>query len=634
MTQTVQLPIAMAQINTSVGDIQSNCEKIMHGAQRAYEQGARVVVFPEMTITGYPIEDLALRATFRRASDNAVNALAKRLEESGYGDLYVVIGTVGSVHKGERGAYKLVDTSASPTGEPRTSEPTTIARLTGTSPTNVRPTNAQSGVSQPTEPSEPATNAQSGATETADTGKHPTSTSPAEPGASPTGEHPTNSLLVLHKGRIAYSYDKQFLPNYGVFDEFRIFTPGHNNLVIDIDGYRAGFAICEDIWQDNGPASQLKDTRLDVFITINGSPFEENKDHTRYDLCVQRAREVHAPVMYVNQVGGQDDLVFDGGSFVVNESGEVLARLQQFDEDFAVWTLRADGSSSCDSMAEQMDSDEKMYRACVLGLRDYMRKTGFSGVVLGLSGGIDSALVAAMAADACGGENVWGISMPSMYSSDGSKDDAAVLAENIGAHYETQPIEPLFDAYQQQLHLDGVAQENLQARLRGVIVMAYSNAHGLLALATGNKSECACGYSTIYGDAVGGYAPIKDVLKTRVWQLSRWRNVWALQHGEVPPIPENSIIKPPSAELRPGQKDSDSLPEYELLDAVLEAYIEKAHGRADLLADGFDEKTVDTVMRLVDRAEWKRRQYPLGPKVTALAFGRDRRLPVTSAFRE
>lgn len=578
MTQTAQLPIAMAQINTSVGDIQSNCEKIMHGAQRAYEQGARVVVFPEMTITGYPIEDLALRATFRRASDNAVNALAKRLEESGYGDLYVVIGTVGSVHKEERGAYKLVDTSASPTGELRT-----IARPTG---------------------------------------------------ASPTGEHPTNSLLVLHKGRIAYSYDKQFLPNYGVFDEFRIFTPGHNNLVIDIDGYRAGFAICEDIWQDNGPASQLKDARLDVLITINGSPFEENKDHTRYDLCVQRAREVHAPVMYVNQVGGQDDLVFDGGSFVVNESGEVLARLQQFDEDFAVWTLRADGSSSCDSMAEQMDSDEKMYRACVLGLRDYMRKTGFSGVVLGLSGGIDSALVAAMAADACGGENVWGISMPSMYSSDGSKDDAAVLAENIGAHYETQPIEPLFDAYQQQLHLDGVAQENLQARLRGVIVMAYSNAHGLLALATGNKSECACGYSTIYGDAVGGYAPIKDVLKTRVWQLSRWRNAWALQHGEVPPIPENSIIKPPSAELRPGQKDSDSLPEYELLDAVLEAYIEKAHGRADLLADGFDEKTVDTVMRLVDRAEWKRRQYPLGPKVTALAFGRDRRLPVTSAFRE
>ena len=578
MTQTAQLPIAMAQINTSVGDIQSNCEKIMHDAQRAYEQGARVVVFPEMTITGYPIEDLALRATFRRASDNAVNALAKRLEESGYGDLYVVIGTVGSVHKEERGAYKLVDTSASPTGELRT-----IARPTG---------------------------------------------------ASPTGEHPTNSLLVLHKGRIAYSYDKQFLPNYGVFDEFRIFTLGHNNLVIDIDGYRAGFAICEDIWQDNGPASQLKDARLDVLITINGSPFEENKDHTRYDLCVQRAREVHAPVMYVNQVGGQDDLVFDGGSFVVNESGEVLARLQQFDEDFAVWTLRADGSSSCDSMAEQMDSDEKMYRACVLGLRDYMCKTGFSGVVLGLSGGIDSALVAAMAADACGGENVWGISMPSMYSSDGSKDDAAVLAENIGAHYETQPIEPLFDAYQQQLHLDGVAQENLQARLRGVIVMAYSNAHGLLALATGNKSECACGYSTIYGDAVGGYAPIKDVLKTRVWQLSRWRNAWALQHGEVPPIPENSIIKPPSAELRPGQKDSDSLPEYELLDAVLEAYIEKAHGRADLLADGFDEKTVDTVMRLVDRAEWKRRQYPLGPKVTALAFGRDRRLPVTSAFRE
>ena len=283
-----------------------------------------------------------------------------------------------------------------------------------------------------------------------------------------------------------------------------------------------------------------------------------------------------------------------------------------------------------------------------------MAKNRFTGVTLGLSGGIDSALVAAMAADACGGSRVYGISMPSMYSSDGSKDDAADLAENIGAHYDIQPIEPLFEAYQHQLHLDGVAAENLQARIRGVIVMAYSNAKGLLAVATGNKSELACGYSTIYGDAVGGYAPIKDLLKTRVWELARWRNKVAaegmgvgglhivgnergsagvpLRDGVM--IPVNSIEKAPSAELRPGQKDSDSLPEYELLDRVLAAYIEKAHGRADLLADGFDEATVDTVMRLVDRAEWKRRQYPLGPKVTALAFGRDRRLPITSAFRE
>nr|WP_026181949.1 NAD+ synthase [Alloscardovia criceti] len=552
MKKADNLTFALAQIDTSVGAIDANKQKVCDYAAQARERGARVVVFPEMTITGYPIEDLAFRATFRRRAEHAALELAEELVSQGLGDIYVVIGTVGTLTSG---------TAAD-------------------------------------------------------------------------DDRPTNRLLVLHEGHILSTYDKQFLPNYGVFDEFRIFTPGHDTLVMNIDGYRVGFAICEDIWQDDGPAIQLAQSRLDVLVTINGSPFEENKDHTRTDLCIQRAGEVHAPVMYVNQVGGQDDLVFDGGSFVINEKGELLARLNRFDEDLRIWTLHADGSSCTDDMAPEMSTDEMVYRACVLGLRDYMRKNGFNGVVLGMSGGIDSALVATMAADACGGENVWGISMPSMYSSDGSKDDAAQLAENLGAHYEVQPIEPIFKGYQAQLQLQGIAEENLQARIRGVIVMAYSNSHGLLTLATGNKSECACGYSTIYGDAVGGYAPIKDVLKTRVWQLSRWRNAYAESQGELPPIPENSIIKPPSAELRPGQKDSDSLPQYELLDAVLEAYIEKAHGREDLLADGFDEKTVDTVMRLVDRAEWKRRQYPLGPKVTALAFGRDRRLPVTNAFRE
>ena len=388
---------------------------------------------------------------------------------------------------------------------------------------------------------------------------------------------------------------------------------------------------------------------------MNGSPYEEGKTHTRFDLAVRRAREVSAPVVYVNQVGGQDDLVFDGGSFTVDADGTLLQRSPMFVEDLGLFDFDTDAEHQTTGViAPAPDKDEEVYTACVLGLKDYMRKNHFSGVCLGLSGGIDSALVAAMAADACGGANVWGISMPSMYSSDGSKDDAADLAANIGAHYDIQPIEPLFVAYQNQLHLEGVAAENLQARIRGVIVMAYSNSKGVLALATGNKSELACGYSTIYGDAVGGYAPIKDLLKTRVWELARWRNEAcahgmgigglhivgneAGEHGKPAPndiiIPVNSITKAPSAELRPGQKDSDSLPEYALLDQVLAAYIEHAHGRADLLADGFDEKTVDTVMRLVDRAEWKRRQYPLGPKVTALAFGRDRRLPVTSAFRE
>lgn len=450
-------------------------------------------------------------------------------------------------------------------------------------------------------------------------------------------------------------YDKHFLPNYGVFDEFRIFTPGEKSVVLDVDGVKVGVAICEDIWQDGGPVAELAERGIDVLLTINGSPYEEGKTDTRFALARRRAAEVDAPLIYVNQVGGQDDLVFDGGSFVVDADGTLLERSPMFMEDLSYININtAAAKQLAGSIAGKPDPDEEVYTACVLGLKDYMAKNRFTGVTLGLSGGIDSALVAAMAADACGGSRVYGISMPSMYSSDGSKDDAADLAENIGAHYDIQPIEPLFEAYQHQLHLDGVAAENLQARIRGVIVMAYSNAKGLLAVATGNKSELACGYSTIYGDAVGGYAPIKDLLKTRVWELARWRNKVAaegmgvgglhivgnergsagvpLRDGVM--IPVNSIEKAPSAELRPGQKDSDSLPEYELLDRVLAAYIEKAHGRADLLADGFDEATVDTVMRLVDRAEWKRRQYPLGPKVTALAFGRDRRLPITSAFRE
>ena len=426
-------------------------------------------------------------------------------------------------------------------------------------------------------------------------------------------------------------------------------------MVLDVDGARIGVAICEDIWQDGGPVAELAEQHIDLLLTMNGSPYEEGKTDTRLDLAVRRAAEVNAPMIYLNQVGGQDDLVFDGGSFVVDADGTLLERSPMFMEDLSFFDLdTASEHQQVGVIAAKPDPDEEVYTACVLGLKDYMAKNHFKGVCLGLSGGIDSALVAAMAADAVGGANVHGISMPSMYSSDGSKDDAADLAKNIGAHYDIQPIEPLFVSFQKQLDLEGVAAENLQARIRGVIVMAYSNSKGLLAVATGNKSELACGYSTIYGDAVGGYAPIKDLLKTRVWEISRWRNKAAAegmgigglhivgneQGSAGTPLPDgvmipvNSIEKAPSAELRPGQKDSDSLPEYELLDQVLAMYIEHAHGREDLLADGFDETTVDTVMRLVDRAEWKRRQYPLGPKVTALAFGRDRRLPITNAFRE
>ena len=562
-----ELTFALAQIDTCVGDLEGNAAKILDYCRRAAERRAAVVVFPEMTITGYPIEDLALRRTFRQAAWDRANRLAQELSSTGLGGLYVVAGTVG--------------------------------------------------------------------------------TDPASHG-------PTNRLVVLHDGVVWSGYDKHFLPNYGVFDEFRIFTAGNRSVTLEIGGRRLGFAICEDIWQDGGPVSELARRGVDVLVTINGSPYEEGKTHVRREIAANRAAEVGAPIIYVNQVGGQDDLVFDGGTFVLNADGALVERSPQFMEDLSVVTLTENGTMRPAAVFPDLDPDEEVYTACVLGLKDYMAKNHFHGVTLGLSGGIDSALVAAMAADACGGQNVWGVSMPSMYSSDGSKDDAADLARNIGAHYDVQPIEPLFGAFQRQLDLHDVAAENLQARIRGVIVMAYSNSKGLLAVATGNKSELACGYSTIYGDAVGGYAPIKDLLKTRVWELSRWRNRAAaagigigglhiVGNEEGRPgvplpggvmIPVASIEKAPSAELRPGQKDSDSLPEYELLDQVLAAYIEHAHGRADLLADGFDEQTVDTVMRLVDRAEWKRRQYPLGPKVTALAFGRDRRLPVTSAFRE
>ncbi|RBP99531.1 NAD+ synthase [Bifidobacterium xylocopae] len=543
------LKIALAQIDTCVGDLDGNADKVMDFSRMAAKGGALLVVFPEMTLTGYPIEDLALRATFRRAAWDKANELAGRLSQEALGGLYVVVGTVG--------------------------------------------TDRENGL-------------------------------------------PRNRMVVLHAGAVWGAYDKHFLPNYGVFDEFRIFSAGDRSVVLTIDGQRIGLAICEDIWQDGGPVEALASRKVDLLLTINGSPYEEGKGHVRRGLAARRAREVGAPVVYVNQVGGQDDLIFDGGSFVMGADGRLLQHLPQFKEELGYWTLPAAGEEPRPGshLASDLEADEEVYRACVLGLRDYMRKNGFRGVCLGLSGGIDSALVATMAADACGGGNVWGISMPSMYSSDGSKDDAAELARNLGAHYEVQPIEGLFAAFQGQLALEGVAAENLQARIRGVIVMAYSNRLGLLALATGNKSELACGYSTIYGDAVGGYAPIKDLLKTRVWKLARWRNAQAQAAGESEPIPVSSITKAPSAELREGQKDSDSLPDYAVLDQVLEAYIEKAHGRADLMSDGFDRETVDTVMRLVDRAEWKRRQYPLGPKVTALAFGRDRRLPVTNAFRE
>jgi NAD+ synthase (glutamine-hydrolysing) len=542
--------LALAQVNTCVGDLAGNVALIRATCRRAAGEGAHLVAFPEMTLTGYPIEDLTLRGSFQRAVAEELAALAAALASDGLGDLTALVGHLGTNAAGR----------------------------------------------------------------------------------------PTNAVAVLRDGRVVARYAKHHLPNYGVFDEYRHFAPGTGSLAVEVRGQRVGVVICEDIWQEGGPVRALAETGIDLLVVLNGSPFERGKTPLRVRLAQEQATLVHAPVAYVNLVGGQDDLVFDGASFVIDTDGALVASSPAFQEDLLVLDLPGPDEPPRPrdpSLLAGLPSDtEQMYSAIVLGLRDYVRKNGFRSVTLGLSGGIDSALVAAIAADAVGADNVLAVAMPSVYSSQHSLDDAEDLAKRTGLEFRRQPIAPIVDAFEGELDLAGLAAENLQARVRGVILMALSNSKGHLVLATGNKSELATGYSTIYGDAVGGFAPLKDVSKTRVWELARWRNTSALDRGEIPPIPENSITKPPSAELRPGQTDQDSLPDYTLLDNVLDAYVERAMGREELIASGFEPDVVEFVLRLVDRAEWKRRQYPLGPKVTSLAFGRDRRLPVTTRWRE
>ncbi|MCB2414016.1 NAD+ synthase [Demequina sp. TTPB684] len=542
------LTIALAQVNPCVGDIAGNAALVRDSVRQAASAGAKLVALPEMVMTGYPIEDLALRESFQRAAERAVLDLAEGLEADGLGDIAVIVGTLGVSKSGR----------------------------------------------------------------------------------------PFNQAAVLRHGQVEARYNKHHLPNYGVFDERRIFAQGSDGLVIEVDGRRVGVVICEDIWQDGGPAADMADAGIDLLVVINGSPFEEGKGRVRTQLARRRAAEVGAPLAYVNMWGGQDDLVFDGHSFIVAADGEWMANAAGFADALLTWKLPAAGKApTASSVVDFASDDEQVYRAIVTGLRDYVTKNGFTSVVLGVSGGIDSALTAAIAADALGGQNVVGVSMPSTFSSEHSRDDAADLAKRIGADYRVQPIASMVDSFQQELALAGVAEENLQARVRGVVLMAISNREGHMVIAPGNKSELATGYATIYdAGSIGGFAPLKDVDKSRVWELARWRNRLAAARGEVEPIPVNSIVKAPSAELRPGQTDQDSLPAYDLLDEVLDAYVEHAEGRAELLARGFDEQVVDKVLSLVDRAEWKRRQYPPGPKVTALAFGRDRRLPITSRWRE
>jgi NAD+ synthase (glutamine-hydrolysing) len=463
---------------------------------------------------------------------------------------------------------------------------------------------------------------------------------------------PVNAAAVLHRGQVVGRYIKHHLPNYGVFDESRYFVPGEAPLVLRYAGTTICLAICEDLWQQGGPIAWARADNAGLLLVLNASPYERDKDDVRFELCRDRARESGAVIAYANLVGGQDELVFDGDSMVVLADGTLVARAGQFTEELliadveiaeseapeAFLSLEAEPRTNSDkaevSISPRLSEHAEIYGALVVGLRDYVEKNGFRSVLLGMSGGIDSALVTAIACDALGPTRVFGAAMPSEYSSGHSVDDAYDLAARTGASIRTIQIAPMVNVYLASMELSGLAEENLQARVRGTTLMALSNAEGHLVLATGNKSELSVGYSTIYGDAVGGFAPIKDVPKMLVWELSRWRNAEAERRGEIAPIPPNSIDKPPSAELRPGQLDTDSLPDYEVLDALLARYVDGDHSAAALVEAGFAPELVERILRLTDLAEYKRRQYPPGTKISLRAFGRDRRLPITNRWRE
>src|SRR4051794_36948974 len=624
-----QLRVALAQVNPTVGDIDGNARIVLDWSRRAADAGAHLVLFPEMMLTGYPPEDLVLRRSFLTASQRAVGDLAGDLATAGLGDLAVVVG--------------YLDACAD--AAPRVGRP---------------------------------------------------------------AGDPQNSAAFLHGGQVVARYAKHHLPNYGVFDEFRYFVPGDSLSVVRLHRVDVAMTICEDLWQDGGPIAVCRAAGVGLVANINGSPYERMKDDVRCELTRRRSAEAGATLAYVNMVGGQDELVFDGDSIVVAPDGEVLARAAQFDEellivdlDLPAATSTVDGAVDAHDrttmrvarytisdqpvaaydavrapLCDRLDDCAEVWQALVTGTRDYVRKNGFRTVLIGLSGGIDSAVVATIAADAVGPDNVhvvgmpsrysteWPVAdaevatiasdaagpnnvhvagLPSRYSTEGSVADAEELARRRGLHWSLLPIGGVVEAYEKAFAdsaagvgggLHGLAEENLQSRIRGTAWMALSNQLGHLMLVGGNKSELATGFATLYGDTAGGFAPIKDVPKTLVWELARWRNAVARERGEVEPIPQQIIDKPPSAELAPGQVDQDRLPAYEVLDAVLTDYVERDLGRASLLEAGHDPDVVDKVIRLVDLAEWKRRQYPPGPKISPKNFGRDRRLPITSRWRE
>ena len=585
--------VALAQVDPTVGDLAGNVDLVVRQVRAAADRGAHLVLLPELMLTGYPPEDLVLRASFVDASRAALQRLSDRLRDEGLAEIAVVVGYVDRC----------------PHPSPRVGRPA--------------------------------------------------------------GE-PQNAAALLHGGQVVARYAKHHLPNYGVFDEFRYFVPGDTLPVIRLHGVDVALTICEDLWQEGGPIAVARQAEVGLVVCINASPYEQHKEDFRYELVRRRAAEAGAPIAYVNLLGGQDELVFDGDSLVVSHDGDLLGRAIQFRPELLVVdldltaatshltgpldagdrtemrvervTLSSEPLPSYDPepspLAGRLDQLGEVYAALLTGTRDYVMKNGFRSVVIGLSGGIDSAVVATIAADALGADTVHVVGMPSRYSSDHSVSDAEDLARRQGLHWSLFSVAAVVEAYEKAFAdsasggLHGLAEENLQARVRGTTLMALSNELGHLVLTTGNKSELATGFSTLYGDSAGGFAPIKDVPKTLVWELARWRNQQAVAQGKPEPIPPAIIDKPPSAELSPGQLDADRLPPYDVLDQVLDDYVERDLGRDELVAKGYDAELVERVIQLVDIAEYKRRQYPPGPKVTSKGFGRDRRLPITNAWRE
>ncbi|MDQ3661151.1 MAG: NAD+ synthase [Actinomycetota bacterium] len=552
---------ALAQLNQVVGDIDGNLARLLEAASRAAETEAQILVVPELAITGYPPEDLFLKASFLKAARRALEDFAAKASD--------VTALIGCADPGPEGLY--------------------------------------------------------------------------------------NAVAVCHGGRVAGVYHKHLLPNYGVFDEPRYFMAGTSVSLIDTPIAKIGICICEDAWFPTGPVAALADAGAQVIAHLNASVFHKGKVGLRNQMLRDHSERYGLAIVYVNLVGGQDELVFDGGSTVISQTGEILARLPQFTEAFEVvdvpigsrpasnhgpadrisFELRSGPVRSTDTpIATELTELQETYEALKLGLADYVRKNGFSRVVIGLSGGLDSALTATIAVDALGAEDVLTIALPAEHSTAHSLNDARELARRLGIELLEIPIADVYRSFMKEADEilepedGGLAEENLQARIRGILLMFVSNRYGHLVLATGNKSEMACGYATLYGDMVGAFALLKDVYKTEVYELARLRNAVS----EV--IPASILTKPPSAELRPHQKDTDSLPAYEILDPILQAYIERNEGVSDLVAAGIDANLASEIITLVDRAEYKRRQAPPGPKVTAKAFGRDRRLPITNRWRE